>query len=197
MVMTDDLTIKTLLEETDALRKGHYLLSSGLHSDTYVQCAKILQYPRYARYLGKELSELWHGTYIDLVVSPALGGLLIGYATAEALECRMVFTERANGQMELRRGLSIEPDDSVLIVEDVVTTGGSAKETVKLVKSLGADVVGVASIIDRSAEDDSSFELRSLLKIDIPSYPKDDCPLCAEGVEVESPGSKYLNKSSI
>lgn len=188
--MEHSLSIQELLEQTGALRKGHFQLSSGLHSDTYIQCARILQYPRYARFLGKQIAELWHGSYVDLVVSPALGGLLIGFAAAEAFECRMIFTERVSGVMQLRRSFELSPEDTAIVVEDVVTTGGSAKETVEMLEKEGVNVVGVASIIDRTSGEDHSLNLRALLRIDIPSYAKEACPLCAQGVPVDSPGSR-------
>jgi orotate phosphoribosyltransferase len=181
-----------LFEREGAVQRGHYLLSSGLHSDTYVQCARVLQHPHLSESLADELARGFDPSTIDLVLSPALGGIIIGYMVAMALNKRMVFSERAGGRMILRRGLSIEGGERVLIVEDVITTGGSVAELVELVEGVGASVAGVGALIERGEDRELAFTKKVLLRMDAAAWEESECPLCREGVRIEEPGSRRL-----
>jgi orotate phosphoribosyltransferase len=196
-----------MFESAGAIRHGHFELSSGLHSGTYVQCALVLQYPRFAEKLGQALAALFSDARIDAVVSPAIGGLIIGQEVARALpEPRQsggggvpaVFVERdASGMMTLRRGFSLNPDQHVLVVEDVWTTGGSTQETIRVVEEAGARVVAAGSLIDRSGgEIDFEVETQSLIQLPIASYEPEDCPLCRQGSTAIKPGSRYVRSVS-
>lgn len=180
-----------LMAELDALQKGHFLLSSGLHSDTYFQCARILQFPELARELGARLAQHFDTYRVDLVVSPALGGILIGHEVARALGRRFIFTERAEGEMTIRRGFEIAKGEKVLIVEDVVTRGTSVQEVVAVVEAAGGAVIGLASLVDRTDESvELPVSLFSLSRVEVATYPPDGCPLCAEGSPPVKPGSR-------
>jgi orotate phosphoribosyltransferase len=186
--------------QTDALLEGHFILSSGLHSPTYLQCALALQYPADASKFGHAIAdELVRGCstagpgafHVDTVASPAIGGLVIGYATADALNTRFIWTERDNSVMTLRRGFTVEPGQRVLVVEDVITTGGSTRECIEALKNQGADVVAAASIIDRSnGKADVGVPRISLVTLDVPLYRPEDCPMCANSEEAVKPGSR-------
>ena len=182
--------VRALLEETGALLTGHFRLSSGLHSPNYVQCARLLEHPRHARQLGQDLAAKIEGA--RRVVAPALGGLIIGYAVAEALDVPFVFTERKDGAMALRRGFRVGEGEPVVIVEDVVTTGKSTGETVDVVKQQGGRVMGFASILNRSGKE-NPFDAPyvSLLALSLETYEESACPLCAKGVALDAPGSRY------
>jgi orotate phosphoribosyltransferase len=184
------LDVRALLEETGALLTGHFRLSSGLHSPSYVQCARLLEHPRNARALGQTLAaRLKH---VDKIVSPALGGVIIGYAVAQAMDMPFVFTERKDGAMTLRRGFGIHEGERVVIVEDVVTTGKSTRETVDVITQQGGDVTGFASILNRSGKAnpfDKPYE--ALLDLELATYPEDACPQCSQGVPLDAPGSRY------
>jgi orotate phosphoribosyltransferase len=180
-----------IFEEMGALLKGHFKLSSGLHSEKYLQCALVLQYPKVAEELSKELASKFAGDGIDLVIGPALGGVTLAYEVARAFGVRGLFTERQDGKMVLRRGFSIDEGEKVLVVEDVVTTGGSTKEVIDVVKSLGGVVVGVGSIIDRSSGDpDFGVKFASLAKVKVETYEESHCPMCRKRVPVVKPGSR-------
>lgn len=184
-----------MLEESGALRHGHFLLSSGLHSQAYVQCALLLEDPLRARKVGQDLAEELRPFHPDSVLSPALGGVIIGHEVAAALGVPFRFTERKGEEMGLRRGFSLRQGERVVIVEDVVTTGRSTRETAALAEARGAVVVGVGAIIDRTGKRDGGaapFEVpfRALLALDLPFYPADGCPLCAAGGAPEKPGSR-------
>lgn len=181
-----------LLEESGALRRGHFLLSSGLHSTAYVQCALLLEDPVRARKVGQDLAELLRPYHPDSVLSPALGGVIIGHEVAAALGVPFRFTERKGEEMGFRRGFNLRQGERVVIVEDVVTTGRSTLECAALATSKGARVVAVGSIIDRAAgRDPFDVPFKSLLKLDLPSYPPNECPSCRAGVEPpEKPGSR-------
>ena len=179
------------LEATGAVKKGHFKLSSGRHSDTYVQCAMLLKDPREAVEMGRALADMVPEG-IDLVLSPALGALLIGFTTALAAGCEMVFAERVEGGMQLRRGFEIPPGARVLIVEDVVTTGGSALELARMVEGAGARVAGIACMVERGRLDAGEYLVFPLVKLDVESYAPGDCPLCREGRPIDSPGSRFL-----
>jgi orotate phosphoribosyltransferase len=196
-----------MFESAGAIRHGHFELSSGLHSGTYVQCALVLQYPRFAEKLGQALAALFSDARIDAVVSPAIGGLIIGQEVARALpEPRQsggggvpaLFVERdASGMMTLRRGFSLNPDQHVLVVEDVWTTGGSTQETIRVVEEAGARVVAAGALIDRSGgKIDFEVETQSLIQLPIASYEPEDCPLCRQGSTAIKPGSRYVRSVS-
>lgn len=183
--------ILQIFEKTYTLLKGHFRLSSGLHSGEYLQCARVLQYPEYAEKLCRELASHFKEDKPTCVVAPALGGIIVSYETAKALAVRSIFTERKDGRMVLRRGFEIKPDDRVLVVEDVITTGLSTKEVLDVVKSLGAALIGVGSIVDRSGKKiDFGVKSMSLINLDFPVFPPEKCPLCKKGIEVTKPGSR-------
>ncbi len=181
---------ESLLEEfrkVGAIQQGHFVLSSGLHSDTYVQCARVLERPEVAGLLCRELAGKWpEGA--GVVAGPAYGGIILSYEIARALGARAIFFERVNGQFELRRGFGLEPGDRVLVAEDVVTTGGSAREVVELVKAQGGTVIGVASLVDRRPEE--SEDLRALIRLSPPLWKPEECPKCRNGEPIEKPGSR-------
>jgi len=180
-----------LMSELGALHQGHFLLSSGRHSDTYFQCARILQFPELARELGAAMADLFNETPCDLVVSPALGGILVGHEVARALGRRFVFSERKDGEMMIRRGFEIVGGEKVIIAEDVVTRGTSLLEVVAAVEAAGGEVTGLTSIIDRTSGDvELPLPLWSLAKVKVETWAADDCPLCKQGVEVVKPGSR-------
>ena len=181
--------------ECNALLDGHFVLSSGLHSPKYLQCALALQFPADARKFGREIAEKFADMAIDTVASPAIGGLVIGYATAAAMNVRFLWTERQNGDMTLRRGFSLKNDERILVVEDVITTGGSTRECIAALTANGGKVVAAASIIDRSnGVADVGVPQISLVSLDVPTYSPDVCPMCASGIEAIKPGSKTVVK---
>jgi len=185
------------LRESGALRQGHFELSSGRHAREYVQCALLLELPERARRAGQDLGELLSAYRADCVVSPALGGMIIGHETAAALGVPFRFTERKDGVMTMRRGFEIEPECRVVVVEDVVTTGGSAREAIEVVEGLGGTVVAAGAIIDRSGEAEPfSVPFESLLELTLESVEASDCPLCQAGTGVEKPGSRGAVTSS-
>jgi orotate phosphoribosyltransferase len=177
-----------------ALLEGHFRLSSGLHSPRYLQCAVALQHPALAEQLGSALATAWRSTASatpDLVVSPALGGLIIGHETGRGLGIRACFTERVEGVMTLRRGFRIEAEEGVLLVEDVITTGRSTLETEAVVRQAGGKPLGVACIANRSDKERlGDLPLVSLVRLDIPAFEPAECPLCAAGEPITKPGSR-------
>jgi orotate phosphoribosyltransferase len=191
-VSRDQQILMQMLEESGALRRGHFLLSSGLHSGAYVQCALLLEDPVRARRVGHDLAELLRQFHPDSVLSPALGGVIIGHEVAAGLGVPFRFTERKGEEMGLRRGFSLRQGERVVIVEDVVTTGRSTLETASLATARGARVVGIGAVIDRSAgRDPFDVPFRSLLQLDLPSYPPNECPACRSGaLPAEKPGSR-------
>jgi orotate phosphoribosyltransferase len=186
----------SVFRERRALLEGHFLLSSGLHSPTYLQCARVLMDPVLATDLGARLGEclrpLLRGARPSAVVSPALGGVIIGQEVARALGCLALFTERQDGGMALRRGFSLGEADRALVVEDVITTGGSTREVIKVVEGLGARVLAVGSLVDRSGGAELGVPRASLVSLEVPSYDAASCPLCAAGSTPEKPGSRGL-----
>jgi orotate phosphoribosyltransferase len=178
-------------KETGALLEGHFVLSSGLHSAVYLQCALVLQHPSEAEELARRLAEHFSGENIQTVASPAIGGLIIGHEVARAIGARFIWTERENGKMTLRRGFSVTPDERVLVVEDVVTTGGSTRETVEALQASGANVVAAASIVDRSAgKAEVGVPRVSLASLDVPSVDPSVCEACKRGETPIKPGSR-------
>ena len=182
-----------LFRQSGALLEGHFRLTSGLHSPGYLQCALVLQHPRDAATLGEALATLVRTLQPTAVLSPALGGIVIGHEVARALGVRALFAERQDGRLQLRRGFSLAPSDRVLVVEDVVTTGGSTRETVEVAIAAGATVVGAAAIVDRSgARADIGVPFHALLQVNLPTYQPEACPLCASGLPVVKPGSRAV-----
>lgn len=180
-----------IFNKTGAILKGHFALSSGLHSDQYLQCALVLQHPEYCQELCARLGEKFKGEGITAVVAPALGGIIVSYEVARALGVRALFTERKDGKMVLRRGFSLGADDKVLVVEDVVTTGLSTKEVIATVKASGAKIKGVGSIVDRSSSPvDFGVRFESLIKLSVLTFQPSDCPLCKKGTPITKPGSR-------
>lgn len=176
---------------TGALLEGHFQLSSGLHSTVYLQCALVLQFPERAEAFARAIAEQFQGQGIVLVASPAIGGIVIGHEVARALGARFIWTEREAGQMTLRRGFTIAPGEKSLIVEDVITTGGSTRDTIDAVRRAGADVVGAASIIDRSGGTaDVGVPLSSLASLRVLSVESSACDACKLGEPVVKPGSR-------
>ena len=186
--------VTRVLEETEAVLRGHFRLSSGRHSDVFVQKFRIFENPRLTQRFGEEIAGLFPGAF-DVVASPAVGAIALGFATGLASDVRFVFAERAGERLELRRGFELRPHESVLVVEDVVTTGGSAREVVDLVRSSGADPVGVGVLLDRSdpaAPPDLGAPLKSLVRLTADTWGPDDCPLCRSGAALDDPGSRRL-----
>jgi orotate phosphoribosyltransferase len=185
----DDLL--DLFRRSGALLEGHFRLSSGLHSTGYLQCALVLQTPASAEALGAEIASRVRGLRPTVVLSPALGGVVIGHEVGRALGVRAIFAERQDGVLTLRRGFTLSETDRVLVVEDVLTTGGSTRETMQVATAAGGHVVGAASIVDRSGGT-AAFEVPfvSLVDVDLPTYQPDACPLCARGLPVVNPGSR-------
>jgi orotate phosphoribosyltransferase len=179
-----------VFRETGAYLKGHFRLTSGLHSDQYLQCALVLQHPAIAERFGRELAEKLPRA--SLVASPAIGALTIGHEVARAAGARFIFTERdASSKMTLRRGFSVEPGETAVVIEDVVTTGGSTKEVIELLRAAGANVLGAGSIVDRSGgRADLGVPRVALATVDAVAWTAEECPLCRDGVAIEKPGSR-------
>ena len=179
--------VRQLLVETKAILEGHFLLTSGLHSPLYVEKFNVLQQPRYTEALCKELAARFADQKVDTVLGPMTGGILLAHEVGKALGTRAIFTERENGKMTLRRGFKLAPGERVLIVEDIVTTGGSVREVVDVVKAAGAEIVGVGLLVDRSGGRADfgvpNEKVQALLKLDVQTYAPEDCPLCQEGTQ--------------
>jgi orotate phosphoribosyltransferase len=212
-----DSGVIKLMEESGALLKGHFELASGLHSDRYVQCARLLEDPGRAEIVGRLLAELLKkaggggaaggegvggeegvggdGT-AGVVVSPAVGGIVIGHEVARALGVRNIFTERVAGKMTMRRGFGIAPGEKAIVVEDVFTTGGSIKEVIEVISEMGGEVVAVGSIVDRSVDVDFGVPTAYLVRAEIENHQPAECPLCSRGIEVTKPGTKRLQMGS-
>jgi len=183
-----------MLKDAGVLLTGHFLLTSGRHSDKYMQCAKIFVNSKLSEKLCGELAELYSGDNVELVIGPAIGAIAMSYEVGRQLEVPNIFAEReASGEMCLRRGFEIQPGQRVLIVEDVVTTGGSVMEVVKLVREAGGEVVGIGSIVDRSGgKVDFGAPYKSVLSMEVLSYDAEDCPICKEEIPLVKPGSRAV-----
>lgn len=190
--MTNDKTLE-IFKAAGGILKGHFLLTSGRHSDTYMQCAKVFCNADYSEKLCKQLAEKLKHYNADFVVSPAIGGIIFGYEVSRHLKCTNVFTERVDGSMQFRRGFEVSPESRVIVVEDVVTTGGSVREVIALCKQQGANVVAVGCLVDRS-NGQVQFEapLTALISMDVVSYEADKCPICKSGEPLVKPGSKII-----
>jgi orotate phosphoribosyltransferase len=191
--------ITEVLEKRGAIQRGHFLLSSGRHSDVYVEKFRVFEHPRLTQSFGEAISERFDGRF-DAVLSPALGAIVLGFATALAADARFLIAERAGGAMLLRRGFEVAAREAVLVVEDVVTTGGSAREVVELARNHGGEVVGVGALIDRSAADQTRDEppafgatFQSLLRLEASSWEEESCPMCARNQPLSDPGSRRLS----
>jgi orotate phosphoribosyltransferase len=189
--MTRDALLD-LYRRSGALLEGHFRLTSGLHSPGYLQCALVLQHPQHAEALGRSIADLTRELRPTIVLSPALGGVVIGQEVGRALGVRAIFAERQDGALTLRRGFIIGESDRVLVVEDVVTTGGSTRETMQVARAAGGQVVGAASIVNRGRDVELGVPYVSLVTIDLPTFEPDKCPLCAQGMPVVKPGSRPL-----
>ena len=192
--------VMRMLEDAGAIRQGHFELTSGLHSAMYVQCAQVLQYPHYADQLGRALAAEFMDLRVDCVASPALGGVILGHEVARAIPARAngkpvraIFVERdATGSLSLRRGFHVDPDEHVLVVEDVWTTGGSTCETIRVLEEAGARVVAAGALIDRSGgKIELPVRTEALMELKIQSYDSSDCPLCRSGGVAIKPGSRF------
>lgn len=189
------MNVENLFVENNALLKGHFVLSSGLHSDRYLQCALVLAQPGAAEKLGRALVET-SGLKPDLVLSPAMGGLMIGHEVARAFGVRHFFTERVDGTMVLRRGFTLKPGEKVVVVEDVVTTGKSTKEVFEVIKAAGASVAGAVSVVDRSeGKSNLGVPYTALWAVSVPAWKPEECPRCKAGEPVVKPGSRTEKKS--
>lgn len=188
-----------LFSRHDAYLEGHFRLTSGLHSPHYFQCARVLQYPDAAEKLGaalgKEVEKALGGVKPDTVLSPAMGGLIIGHELGRYFRCRAIFAERQDGAMTIRR-FNLSPGEKVVVVEDVVTTGGSLLETAEVARALGAEVIAVACLVDRTGGKDIGAELTSLFKAQVVNYKPEECPLCAKGLPIVKPGSRNIEKGT-
>ena len=180
-----------LFRQSGALLEGHFRLSSGLHSDRYLQSALVLQHPDFAERMGRALGARLEHLQPTAILSPALGGIVIGQEVGRAVQLRALFAERQDGKLMLRRGFTLSPDDRVVVVEDVITTGGSTRETIAVAEASGATVLGAAALIDRGSDPGRlDLPLQALVRMDVPAYPPESCPLCAKGVPVVKPGSR-------
>lgn len=189
----DKNAILKIFKETGALLEGHFILTSGLHSAAYFQCAKVFQHPRHAESLARDIADHFRGKDIGLVVSPAVGGIVLGQEVARLLPSRAIFTERVEGRMALRRGFEIAAGERVLVAEDVTTTGGSVAEVMDVAREAGAEVVGVTAVVDRSSgKAKFGVPYFSLIQMDVVNYDPVDCPLCRAGSVAVKPGSRSL-----
>lgn len=188
--MTDHEVLE-LFRQSGALLDGHFRLSSGLHSDRYLQSALVLQHPDYAEQMGRALAARLEHLQPTAILSPALGGIVIGQEVGRAMHLRSLFAERQDGKLMLRRGFTLAPSDRVVVVEDVITTGGSTRETIAVAEATGAIVLGAAAIIDRGSDPGRlSLPLQALVRMEVPTYQADACPMCASGMPVTKPGSR-------
>ena len=193
IIKTEEVMKK--FEDAGAIQKGHFKLTSGVHSDTYIQCAQVMQHPGFMHNLCSELGKKFRGDDIDIIVGPAIGGIIMAHVMAQVLGpwVRAIFTERENRKMTLRRSFEINQGEKVLVVEDVTTSGSSVREVIDIVKSRQGKVVGVGVLIDRSGgKVDFGIKTEKLLTVDIKTYLPEECPLCKKGIQVVKPGSREL-----
>ena len=193
IIKTEEVMKK--FEQAGAIQKGHFKLTSGVHSNTYIQCAQIMQHPEFMHNLCSELGKKFRGDDIDVIVGPAIGGIIMAHVMARVLGpwVRAIFTERENGKMTLRRSFEIKKGEKVLVVEDVTTTGSSVREVMDIVRSRQGKVVGIGVLIDRSGgKVDFGIKTEKLLTVDIKTYLPEECPLCKKGIPVVKPGSREL-----
>jgi orotate phosphoribosyltransferase len=185
--------IISIFKKTGAFLEGHFLLSSGLHSPQYVEKFRVLEYPKYTELLCKEISSNFEGDNVELVIGPMTGGIVLAHEVAKNLGTRSMFTERVDGIMSLRRGFSFPPKTRILVVEDIITTGGSVSEVIKIIEKLDGIIAGVGFLVDRS-NGRANFGVKQipLIKLDIVTYTQDECPLCKQGIELVKPGSKKI-----
>ena len=182
-----------IFRKSNALLEGHFRLTSGRHSDRYMQCAQVLQYPNYTAQLCGDIVEVFRDKQVDVVIGPAMGGIIVAFEVGRQLGVRTIFTERENGAMSLRRNFSIAPGEKVLVVEDVVTTGGSVQEVIKVVMEKGGQLVGVGVLVDRSnGQVDFGIPVKAVLQMEVVSWEPENCPLCQQGVPVVKPGSRQV-----
>lgn len=192
MSLTKDQILQ-LFKDTGALLEGHFILTSGLHSATYFQCAKVFQYPRHGTMLCADIAEHFKDDDIDVVVSPAIGGIVFGQEIARLLDVRSIFAERVEGKMALRRGFTIEEGETVLVAEDVTTTGGSVKEVIDLVRANEGKLLAATALVDRSSGSvQFGVPYFSLFQMDVKNYDPAECPMCASGSRAIKPGSRGL-----
>lgn len=192
--MNDDMVINKL-KEVGALLEGHFLLSSGKHSDRYCQCAKLLQYPDRAEEVLSVVAGKLKKLDFDMIVGPAMGGIVVSYELARQLNKPGIFAERQNGEMTIRRGFEIQKGQKVIISEDVITTGKSSLEVARIIEGLGGEIVALCCIVDRRADDvDIPYPVYSSVKLNINTYDADNCPLCEKGLSYEKPGSRVFKK---
>ena len=189
--MLSQTEVAKIFQDTGALLSGHFRLTSGRHADQYFQCALVLQHPQYAEILCRQLAARFQGEGVSVVIGPAMGGIIVAHETARALGVRSLFTERENGAMKLRRGFTLQPGEKVLVVEDVITTGGSVKEVIEVVRVLGGEVVGAGVLVDRSnGIANLGVRTEALLTMPVLSYTPEECPLCKQGLPAVKPGSR-------
>ncbi len=181
--------VLNLLEKAEGVLNGHFCLTSGLHSDIYFQCAKLYQYPDITEQLGKKLAEKLADTEFDTIIAPAIGAVIIGYETAKQAKKRNLFAERKDGVMQLRRGYTLKKGERVVIIEDVITTAKTIRETMDAISGFEAEIAAVGCIVDRT-KGQTPYNIKSLVQIDPVTYPPQDCPLCKKGIPVVKPGSR-------
>ena len=192
MTLTRD-NILNIFKDTEALPEGHFILTSGLHSASYFQCAKVFQYPWHAETLCRDIADRFKDEKIDVVVSPAVGGIVFGQEVGRLLNVRAIFSERIDGKMTLRRGFEISAGERVLLAEDVTTTGGSVKEVMELLKECGAEIVAVTAVVDRSGgKAQFGVPYFSLFQMEVTNYDPNDCTMCTAGSQAVKPGSRGL-----
>ena len=188
--------IEKILKDNNGLLSGHFCLTSGLHSDTYFQCAKLYENPKVVETLAEEIAKKLKNTDFDTIVAPAIGALIIGYETAKQCGKRNLFVERKDGKLQLRRDYKLKKGEKIIIVEDVITTARTINETIEAVKSFEPEIIGVACIVDRT-NGKTDYNITSLLQVSPVTYNPDNCPLCKEGVELVKPGSRNETKTEV
>ncbi len=195
ITMLDQEQVISILKDAGAFLEGHFLLTSGRHSDRYLQCAKVFQDTRYAEPICEQIAECFKDFEVETVIGPAMGAIQLAYEVSRKLSCRNFFAEREDGKMTLRRGFAVTPGMRVLVVEDVVTTGGSAKEVIELVRAAGGEVVGVGAVVDRTGgKMDFGVPFHAALSLEVASYESSECPICKTGAPLVKPGSRKVIK---